>query len=264
MHLHHRGDTECDLHATLAHARDTYASTHGLLGRDAAGTPRYAFVHGNWALCNARPDGDWCGVEREIKVLAQTGCYADFTFPSAPSPTQPRRVNSIHYARDPASGERGAQYVRAVRVDRPVTGTEGLLCVQGPLGLNWRWRKMGVMPRLENGELSAANPPSAGRLALWRRLQVHVAGRPDWIVVKLHTHGMSARSRAGVLGPAVRAFHQILSAGDGGWRLHYVTARELYNIIKAAEAGGAGDPCRYRDDGIAPPPFSPSEGVWKR
>jgi hypothetical protein len=35
-------------------------------------------------------------------------------------------------------------------------------------------------------------------------------------------------------------------------RLHYVTARELYNIIKAAEAGGSGDPGQFRDFLIPP------------
>ena len=35
---------------------------------------------------------------------------------------------------------------------------------------------------------------------------------------------------------------------DGtNFRLHYVTAREMYNIIKAAEAGKSGDPSAYRD-----------------
>ena len=29
--------------------------------------------------------------------------------------------------------------------------------------------------------------------------------------------------------------------------LHYVTAREMYNIIKAAEAGKKGNPATYRD-----------------
>ena len=31
------------------------------------------------------------------------------------------------------------------------------------------------------------------------------------------------------------------------YKLHYVTAREMYNLIKAAEAGDAGDPSLYRD-----------------
>ena len=29
--------------------------------------------------------------------------------------------------------------------------------------------------------------------------------------------------------------------------LHYVSAREMYNIIKAAEAGKSGNPGKYRD-----------------
>jgi hypothetical protein len=31
------------------------------------------------------------------------------------------------------------------------------------------------------------------------------------------------------------------------WKLHYVSARETYNIIKAAESGLDGDPGDYRD-----------------
>jgi hypothetical protein len=37
------------------------------------------------------------------------------------------------------------------------------------------------------------------------------------------------------------------------FRLHYVTAREAYNIVKAAEAGKAGDPNAYRDFEVPPP-----------
>ena len=35
--------------------------------------------------------------------------------------------------------------------------------------------------------------------------------------------------------------------------LHYVTAREMYNIAKAAEAGMTGDPGAYRDFELARP-----------
>jgi hypothetical protein len=31
------------------------------------------------------------------------------------------------------------------------------------------------------------------------------------------------------------------------YRLHYVSAREMYNIVKAAEAGCTGDPSAFRD-----------------
>lgn len=58
----------------------------------------YGFIHGNWALGNSRPDGRCCGVNNELNVLRETGCYADFTLPSFPSPTQTRKINSIYYA----------------------------------------------------------------------------------------------------------------------------------------------------------------------
>jgi len=37
-----------------------------------------------------------------------------------------------------------------------------LLLVQGPLGLNWRRRKLGLVPKIENAEISADAPPTAG------------------------------------------------------------------------------------------------------
>src|SRR5258707_498316 len=60
----------------------------------------YAFIHGNWALDNSRPDGRWCGINNELDVLRETGCFADFTLPSAPSPCQTSTINRIYYAVD--------------------------------------------------------------------------------------------------------------------------------------------------------------------
>jgi len=256
VHLHHRRDCEDGLRAKLTAACEAY-SGHGLLGRTATGATRFAFVHGNWALCNSRPDGDWCGVDRELAILRESGCYADFTFPSAPSPTQPRTVNAIYYGRDPQPGERGHRRTAFVRAGN-AAARDALLLVQGPLGLNWRARKAGLLPRLENGELSAVNPATPARLAHWMRLQVHVGGRPDWIVVKVHTHGMSQRSREGIIGPAMRRFHEEAAhwCAAEGVQMHYVAARELYNIIKAAEAGHAGNPGDWRDFELAPPPMA--------
>lgn len=60
-----------------------------------------------------------------------------------------------------------------------------------------------------------------------------------------------------LLGDAAHAMHRHLeSAYNDGERyvLHYVTARETYNIIKAAEAGKSGDPNRWRDFVLPPPP----------
>ncbi len=256
LHLHHRRDTPETLQTKLTAARDCLRERHGLLGRHPDGTTAYAFVHGNWALCNGRPDGDWCGVRQEIGVLASTGCYADLTFPSAPSPTQPRVVNRLVYAADPAGRERGVQAGPAVGT---APGDGRVMLINGPLGLNWKRRKGGLLPRLENGELSGVNPPDELRLRLWMRLAARVPGRPDWIVLKLHTHGAVPANRDMLTGAAMAAFHRLLAAGAkaGRWQHHYLSARELYNVILAGAGGATGAPGDYRDFRIRPPEGSP-------
>ncbi|MFO1020274.1 MAG: hypothetical protein U0903_06210 [Planctomycetales bacterium] len=101
IHLHHDGDTADSLRAKLNDFKHELYHRHGLLRTDpVSGEIVYGFIHGNWALCNSRPDGRWCGVNEELTVLKETGCYADFTLPSAPSDTQTRTINSIYYAHD--------------------------------------------------------------------------------------------------------------------------------------------------------------------
>ena len=82
-----------------------------------------------------------------------------------------------------------------------------------------------------------------------------VAGRPDWVFVKVHTHGARAANREAYFNRHAESLHTLLRDryNDGAsWRLHYVTAREAYNIIKAAEAGRSGNPGDYRDFLIGP------------
>lgn len=264
LHLHHRHDTAPSLRRKLERFRNLLHDEHGLLGAGPDGAARFGFVHGNWALCNSRPDRDWCGVDEELGVLAEAGCYADFTFPSAPSPTQPRLVNAIYRARDRPGRPRGQDRGERVRVEaRPGAGrsrkgvARELMLIQGPLALDWRNRKWGMLPRLENADLTGANPPGPGRLDLWLRQGIHVLGRPDWVVVKLHTHGCVAANAEMLLGPAMRAFHAHLAERLEAGRivsLHYICARELYNMVRAAEDGHAGSPGAYRDYEILPPP----------
>jgi len=45
------------------------------------------------------------------------------------------------------------------------------------------------------------------------------------------------------------------------WKLHYVSAREMYNIIKAAENGLDGDPGAYRDHVLPKPGYRPYAGT---
>ncbi len=121
------------------------------------------------------------------------------------------------------------------------------MIVQGPLGLNWRWRKFGVVPRIENADVRRSSPPRPDRTDLWVRTGIHVAGRPDWVFVKVHTHGTQENDIDTLLGAADRCVvHDLETRYNDGKRyvLHYVTAREMYNIIKAAEAGLDGNPGR--------------------
>ncbi len=267
IHLHHRNDTADGLREKLEAFRDVLRRRHGLLGLDASGAVRYGFVHGNWALCNSRPDGDWCGVNEEIGVLAATGCYADFTFPSAPSPTQPRMVNAIYRACDrpgkPRACDRGLR-VRAVgggassarRAIKPFRAASSLMVIQGPLALDWSRRKWGFLPGLENGEVTAAHPPLSERLVLWARQGIHVEERPDWVFVKVHTHGFVPVNRRVILGGPMREAHRRLvqTFGHGKpWFLHYVSAREMYNLVRAAEDGRDSDPRGLADYEVGSP-----------
>jgi hypothetical protein len=250
LHLHHDGDTADTLRQKIVQALSQFAA-HGHLARDAAGRWRYAFIHGNWCLANARRDRRWCGVDAELPLLWETGCYADFTFPSAPDESQPDIVNQLYWpignlrrARSFARGE--SARVGERRRDR-------ILLIQGPLSLARRGRGL----RIENGDIHGSDPPSATRLRSWVRQSIHVAGRPEWIFVKIHTHGAPERNASALLGAGGYALHRALAQYNDGhhWRLHYVTAREMFNIAAAAMDGAAGDPHEYRDYLLSPPPL---------
>jgi hypothetical protein len=241
-HLHHDGDTAGQLEHALVHFRQVLAEEHGLLSfHRETGQTAYGFIHGNWALCNSRPDGRWCGVNEEIDILRTTGCYADFTMPSAPHPTQARTINQLYYARSkpgrPRSHDRG---VGVATAPRPA---DGLMLIPGPLTLDWQRRKWRVLPRLENGCLQASQPPVLERLPLWVKARVQVPTRPDWYFVKLHCHGAPEDAHDVLLGQPMVAFHEALAryAEANSWfHYHYVTAREMYNLARAAEAGWTG------------------------
>jgi hypothetical protein len=62
VHLHHDRDSADNLRRRLAEFKELLARQHGLLARHRdTGGITYGFIHGNWALCNSRPDGRWCG-----------------------------------------------------------------------------------------------------------------------------------------------------------------------------------------------------------
>jgi len=254
VHLHHDKDTAEGLRQKLMDFTHRLRR-HGLIGTDRqTGDGRFGFVHGNWALDNSLPDGRWCGVNNELQVLRECGCYADFTFPSAPSATQPRRINSIYYATDDPERPRSHDDGDEVRVGGAPSGD--LMIVEGPLTIMWPGGRLWVLPRLENASLAGGMPFTPARVAAWVRTRVCVQGRPDWVFVKVHTHGCNEANTRALLGAHMANVHRCLTESyndAAAYRLHYVTARELYNIVKAAESGLTGNPGQYRDYLILPP-----------
>jgi hypothetical protein len=252
VHLHHDDDCAEALRERLLAYKNLLAERHQLLSRDReTGEVGYGFIHGNWALDNSGPDGRWCGVNNELAVLRETGCYADFTMPSAPDePTQTRKINSIYYASGHPKKRKGHDW--GVDVGAGSAQGHALLLIQGPLLLNWQRRKWGFLPRVENACIQGNQPPSMQRLNLWLRAHIQVPSRPDWFFVKLHTHGCNEFNQPVLLGEPMIRFHQALAERarrDVNFHFHYVTAREMFNLVKAAEAGWAGsvrDALNYR------------------
>jgi hypothetical protein len=249
VHLHHDGDTRAMLRERIVGTLDALAS-HGVVPRR-EGRRAWCFIHGNWALANGRPDGRWCGVDDELRCLHELGCYADFTFPSAPDPCQPRVVNAIYYARDDRR-RRAYDHPERVRVGSP--RRDRVLLVQGPLAIARRRGRRGGL-RIDAAAIAAGDPPSRGRLATWIDQGVHVRGRPEWTFVKLHAHGAPEKNARVMLGEEMAALHRALAEVRvrGEWRVHYVTAREMYNVARAAMDGRTGSPAAYFDYEVPPP-----------
>ncbi len=243
LHYHHRDDTAQtltrDLKATLA----TYARQGLLLQSGPAPRTAFGFVHGDWTLDNAC-NGVHCGVNGELSILAGLGCWGDFTMPSA-NEAQTRKINSIYYAVDDPARHKSHDRGVDARVGRP--DAPGFFLMQGPLSINWRAPRY---PRVENASLTSENFGRPDRVQAWLDCEIHVQGRPEWLFVKLHTHGAVERDFDALFGEKAFAMHRTLNevCNDGKrYKLHYVTARQAYNLAKAAERGLTGDPRQYLD-----------------
>ena len=135
VHLHHgipHPDTAENTRQLLTEFRDRLAFRHRCLAVEEGSTlPRYAFVHGNFALANSAA-GRLCGVDSEMQILAETGCYADMTLPTAYwHPAQTEKINSVYECAlplDQAAPHRKGRDLVAGRVPETFP-----LIVQGPL-----------------------------------------------------------------------------------------------------------------------------------
>lgn len=186
-------------------------------------------------------------MDDEIELLIEAGCYADFTFPALFQEAQPPMLNCIYYAKEDG---RPKSYRKGRRAEAGVMPAENeLMIFLGPLTINWTDWGFKWHPRIEDGDINGTNSHAdRKRIDCWIRQRISVLGRPEWIFVKVFCHG--AQDHEAVLGNATDAMFSYLESkyNDGiNYKLHYVTAREAFNIVKAAEAGKTGDPGEYRD-----------------
>ncbi len=263
VHLHHgkhTPDTAENLRETLDLIVEEY-SQFGVFG-EVDGERKYGFIHGDWALANSRCN-QYCGVNNEIDILRETGCYADYTHPSRPEST-PRQMNTIHYAKSwtdkPKSYNRG----ELAQVSKPGDESDQLLLIQGPLHPLQLGSNIATVRPI--GDEIAGDPyTTKERIKRWVESAVHVEGKRDWVFIKTHTHG--ATDAKYVLG---QEFEDILTELETNYNdgekyiLHYVTAREMYNLVKAAEDGkGDEAPITLMDYKVSKPKYDTSCDIEK-
>jgi len=251
IHFHHgvdAPDTADNTRRALIEFRDILAHEHKCLSREENDeTPRYGFVHGNWALANSS-GGRFCGVDSEMQILKDTGCYADFTLPSVPYQSQVPRMNAIYECGYPLNAAVPHRSGRSVSVGR---SPQLPLIFTGPLVFNWKRRLHGLpVPRVDDGALQQNYPLDLDRFKRWRGAGISVHGRPEWVFVKLYSHGFFMWDQDIMIGEQLKRFmREVLELADrtGKFKIHFASAREAYNMVMAAVDGAKGDPHAYRD-----------------
>ncbi len=261
VHLHHQNDTEETLRRKMLDGIDSLQAHGALISED--GQTHFSFIHGNWALDNSRNENgmNFCGVNNEITVLLDLGCYADFTFPALEGTAQPSWVNKIYYAID--DPEKPKSYDTGILSRQGLQSSpDQLMIFEGPMMINWSDWRFKTHPTIDDGCLYKDLLPSFDRFELWVEADIRVVDGPNWVFVRPFAHGCNLEG-GGIDANLGEEMHTMLTAvekkyrdGDN-YRLHYMTAREAYNVVKAAEAGQTGNPNDYRDFLIKPYQYSP-------
>ena len=261
LHIHHGpGDSffrniydSQALHELINELKYFFSLNGALITSEKEPRRVYGFIHGMWALDNSIEK--YCGVDDELTILKETECYCDFTMPSgAASPTQSTKINCIYYAKD--DPERPKSYDKGRDVSAGGNESKNdLMIFSGPFHVHFNLYDITV----DTGELSAHSKVAKynieERVDDWVKANIHVRGQSNWLFVKICTHGCMEHNFDVALGPTAHRMYSYLESvyNDGEkYRLHYVTAREAYNIVKAAEAGKSGNPYDYRNFIIPP------------
>ncbi len=246
LHWHHSHDTSETFVQKLYDAMDIFHKYGYMKPYKEGQKACFSFIHGDWSLANARGE-NFCGVDNEIELLMEAGCYGDYTFPAMFNEAQPPMINNIYYSSD--NSKKAAHFSgRDATVGQPQKDDEFMI-FQGPLTINWKdWRHK-WHPTIEDGDISRfPTHDDPKRIDAWIRQKIHVKGRPNWQFVKLFCHG--AQDHKSVVSETTDKMFSYLESryNDGSkYRLHYVSAREAFNIVKAAEDGKTGNPNEYRD-----------------
>lgn len=251
LHLHHFNDNSLSLTQKLIRGIKDFTGYGWMITQNDSSSAHFAFVHGNWALDNSVKGR--CGVNNEIKILKDLGCFADFTFPAIETNAQPQKINAIYYAVDDTLKPKSYDWGKESEVGKK--SQDSFLVFEGPLGINWKDWRFKTHPTIEDGNIYYEIPPSPNRVDKWIKIDIHIKGQPNWIFVKAYCHGAHLADSSAVLGRDMdEAFSYLEKKYNDGSRyaLHYVSAREAYNIAKAAEDGKVGNPNAYRDYIIKP------------
>ncbi|HEX2959664.1 MAG TPA: hypothetical protein VHO70_22700 [Chitinispirillaceae bacterium] len=231
--IDHNRDTPGNFKRKIEEYRDVLFHHHGLLRKDMQGKITYGFIHGRWALDNARPDGKFCGVHNEVSILKKTGCYADFTYPSAPDITQPPIINSIYFA--PVGSRRFVSHEKGSLLQPGTWNFNDLLCIQGPLSITSN-NPIHFPITVDRGEIGFNAPFSKNRMEKWLLRAPRINGNDSSIFLKLYTDGMVDKTIRYLF--SENGLHQFWSTleqcydGNGFFRIHYVSAWSMYNKIR--------------------------------
>jgi hypothetical protein len=230
VHLHHDGEGQQNFVDRISRFTETLFWRHRLLRRY-EGKVTFGFIHGLWALDNSRPDGRFCGLNNEITLLRDLGCYADFTMPSGASPTQARMINTIYWAvDDPAKPK---SYDTGVPITSGGNAAGDLLMISGPFGLRWAER---LKPRIEHSELCSYDPATKYRVRRWLELAPRIG---EDIFLKLYTHGTQERHSKYLLDGGLETTLSLITSECRrvNLDLHFSTAWEMRQAVDRAQRG---------------------------
>jgi hypothetical protein len=231
VHIHHHDEQRDSFIQKVTEFCRRLTDDHGLL-RQFEGRTVFGFIHGNWALDNSLPNGAWCGLNGEIALLRDLGCYADFTMPSLPSATQGRIVNQIYWCTNNADNAPRS-------FDRGIEATVGggrrgdLLMITGPVGLRFGRR---LLPRVETGEFAGYDLATPSRVHGWFDLAPSIG---EDLFLKIYTHGAPERNLEPMLNGGLANLFRLVAAEAErrGIATHWATAWQMYQAADAIVHG---------------------------